>query len=53
MTNNTMKMLKLEMPIFEEILKDSGGNEQLLEELLDKFQLWLKQQIHLPEGLHF
>jgi len=46
-------MLKLEMPPFKEILEETGGNEQLLEELLVKLRLWLKQQIHLPEGLHF
>jgi len=46
-------MLKLEMPTFKEILKETRGNEQLLEELLDKLRLWLKQQIHLPQGLYF
>ncbi|XP_025262194.1 alpha-tocopherol transfer protein-like isoform X1 [Camponotus floridanus] len=44
-------MIKLEMPSFKEILKDTGGNEQLLEELLIKLRLWLKQQIHLPEDI--
>lgn len=46
-------MLKLEMPILKKVLKDSGGNEKLLEDLLCKFRLWLKQQNHLPQGLHF
>ncbi|GAB1867374.1 Alpha-tocopherol transfer protein-like [Camponotus japonicus] len=44
-------MLKLEMPTFKEILKETRGNEQLLEELLDKLRLWLKQQIHLPQDI--
>ncbi|XP_025262200.1 alpha-tocopherol transfer protein-like isoform X2 [Camponotus floridanus] len=44
-------MIKLEMPSFKELLKDTGGNEQLLEELLIKLRLWLKQQIHLPEDI--
>ncbi|XP_025269017.1 alpha-tocopherol transfer protein-like isoform X2 [Camponotus floridanus] len=44
-------MIKLEMPSFKEILKDTGGNEQLLEELLIKLRQWLKQQIHLPEDI--
>lgn len=44
-------MIKLEMPSFNEILKETGGNEQLLEELLSKLRLWLKQQIHLPEDI--
>lgn len=46
-------MLKLEMPAMKEILEETGGNEELLEELLDKFRLWLKQQLHLPQGTHF
>lgn len=41
------------MPTFKEILEEVRGNEQLLEELLDKLRLWLKQQLHLPQGLHF
>ncbi|GAB1866003.1 Alpha-tocopherol transfer protein-like [Camponotus japonicus] len=44
-------MLKLEMPPFKEILEETGGNEQLLEELLVKLRLWLKQQIYLPEDI--
>lgn len=44
-------MLKLECAsIREEILKQ-GGNEQLLDELLEKLRLWLKQQLHLPQSL--
>lgn len=46
-------MLKLEMPTLGEILEEAGGNEELLEELLDKFRLWLKQQLHLPQGTYF
>lgn len=52
-TNNIAKMLELEIPTFKEILEEARGNEQLLEELLDKFRLWLKQQLHLPQGMHF
>ncbi|KAL6440290.1 hypothetical protein ACFW04_003100 [Cataglyphis niger] len=44
-------MLKLEMPTLREILEEAGGNEELLEELLDKFRLWLKQQLHLPQDI--
>ncbi|XP_050445986.1 retinol-binding protein pinta-like isoform X3 [Cataglyphis hispanica] len=44
-------MLKLEMPTLGEILEEAGGNEELLEELLDKFRLWLKQQLHLPQDI--
>ncbi|CAL1676132.1 unnamed protein product [Lasius platythorax] len=44
-------MLKLEMPTFKEILEEVRGNEQLLEELLDKLRLWLKQQLHLPQDI--
>ncbi|XP_029171652.1 retinol-binding protein pinta-like [Nylanderia fulva] len=44
-------MLKLEMPLLKEVLEEVGGNEQLLEELLDKFRLWLKQQLHLPQDI--
>ncbi|XP_029670269.1 retinol-binding protein pinta-like [Formica exsecta] len=44
-------MLKLEMPAMKEILEEAGGNEELLEELLDKFRLWLKQQLHLPQDI--
>jgi len=46
-------MMKLEMPTLREVLEDCGGNEGLLEELLCKFRLWLKQQNHLPQGLYF
>ena len=52
-TSDTAEMLKLEMPPFEEILHETRGNEELLKELVEKFQLWLKQQLHLPQGLHF
>lgn len=44
-------MIKLEIPPLKEILEEVGGNEQLLEELLIKLRLWLKQQIHLPEDI--
>lgn len=47
------KVMKLEMPTLQEVLEDSNGNEELLEELSCKFRLWLKQQIHLPQGLYF
>nr|XP_012216111.1 PREDICTED: uncharacterized protein LOC105668350 [Linepithema humile] len=45
------KMLKLEVPTLKEVLKNSGGDEKLLEELLSKFRLWLKQQSHLPQDI--
>ncbi|XP_067215896.1 retinol-binding protein pinta-like [Linepithema humile] len=44
-------MLKLEVPTLKEVLKNSGGDEKLLEELLSKFRLWLKQQSHLPQDI--
>lgn len=47
------QVMKLEMPTLQEVLKDNNGNENLLIELLCKFRLWLKQQIHLPQGLYF
>lgn len=47
------KIMKLEMPTLQEMLQDSDGNEDLLQELLSKFQIWLKQQTHLPQGLYF
>ncbi|XP_067207947.1 alpha-tocopherol transfer protein-like [Linepithema humile] len=43
--------MKLEMPTLQEVLEDNGGNEDLLLELLCKFRLWLKQQIHLPQDI--
>lgn len=47
------EMLQLEIPTFQEVLKDSDSNEQFLEELLCKFKHWLKLQTHLPQGLYF
>ncbi|XP_067208510.1 uncharacterized protein [Linepithema humile] len=44
-------MLKLEVPTLNKVLKNSGGDEKLLEELLSKFRLWLKQQSHLPQDI--
>ncbi|XP_067215890.1 alpha-tocopherol transfer protein-like isoform X2 [Linepithema humile] len=44
-------MLKLEVPTLNEVLKNSGGDEKLLEELLLKFRLWLKQQSHLSQDI--
>jgi hypothetical protein len=47
------KVMKFEMPTLQEVLKNNNGNEDILEELLCKFRLWLKQQIHLSQGLYF
>jgi len=46
-----MKVMKLEMPTVQEVLEESGGNESILEELLCKLRLWLKQNNHLPQGI--
>nr|XP_012231774.1 PREDICTED: alpha-tocopherol transfer protein-like isoform X2 [Linepithema humile]XP_012231775.1 PREDICTED: alpha-tocopherol transfer protein-like isoform X2 [Linepithema humile] len=45
------KAMELEMPMLQEVLEDSCGSEDFLEELLCKFRQWLKQQIHLPQDI--
>lgn len=46
-------MIKLQMITIKEAAEVAGGNEQILQEMFDKFRQWLQQQLHLPQGLHF
>lgn len=46
-------MIKLETITIKESAEMADGNEQILQEMSDKFRLWLRQQLHLPQGLYF
>lgn len=43
-------MMKLENDTIKHVAESAGGNEELFYEMLDKFRLWLQQQMHLPQG---
>lgn len=46
-------MIKLETITIKEATEIAGGNEQILQEMFDKFRQWLQQQLHLPQGVYF
>ncbi|XP_014483666.1 PREDICTED: alpha-tocopherol transfer protein-like [Dinoponera quadriceps] len=44
-------MIKLEIITIKEAIEEAGGNEQLFQEMADKFRQWLQQQLHLPQEI--
>ncbi|XP_014485293.1 PREDICTED: alpha-tocopherol transfer protein-like [Dinoponera quadriceps] len=46
-----MDVIKLETITIKEAIEVAGGDEQLYQEMLDKFRQWLQQQSHLPQEI--
>ncbi|XP_032684447.1 alpha-tocopherol transfer protein-like isoform X2 [Odontomachus brunneus] len=44
-------MIMLEMITIKEAAEEAGGNQQIFEEMFNKFRQWLQQQLHLPQEI--